>query len=61
MLLVYKDRLWVFTSTRDKNNNRLVDVFDMEGAYVDNFYLAYPEGRQPRNFAYGTVVIKGVF
>ena len=57
--LIYKDRLWVLTSTLDKNNNRLVDVFDMEGSYVDNFYLAYPVGRQPRNFSYGTVVIKG--
>jgi len=49
-LLVYEDRLWVLTSTRDKNNNRLVDVYDMEGKYVDSFYLAYPEGRRPRNF-----------
>jgi len=58
-LLVYNDRLWVVTSTRDKNNNRLVDVYDMEGKYVDSFYLAYPEGRRPRNFGYGTVAVKG--
>ena len=58
-LLVYKDRLWVLTSTRDKNNNRLVDVYDMEGKYLDSFYLVYPEGRRPPNFAYGTVAVKG--
>ena len=58
-LLVYKDQLWVFTSTKDGDNNRLVDVFDMDGAYIDSFYLAYPEGRLPRNFAYGTVAVKG--
>lgn len=59
-LLVYKDQLWVLTSTLDKNNNRLVDVFDLEGKYVDNFYLAFPEGRKPRSFGYGgTVAVKG--
>lgn len=60
-LLIYKEKLWVFTSTKDKNKNRLVDVYNMEGKYIDSFYLVYPEGRQPRNFAYGTVAIKGGF
>ncbi|UCE41641.1 MAG: 6-bladed beta-propeller [Candidatus Aminicenantes bacterium] len=42
-----KDKLWVITSTVDKKKGILVDVFDREGNYVDNFYLSYPEGVEP--------------
>jgi len=55
-LLIYKDKLWVITSTRDKLNRRLVDVYNIEGKYEDNFYLDFPEGINPRNYAYGTIV-----
>lgn len=37
-LVVHKDNLWVLTSTRDKKGI-LVDVFNQEGKYLDNFYL----------------------
>lgn len=60
-LLVHKDMLWVLTSTKDKMGNRLVDVYDMEGRYIDNFYLQFSEKITPRNFAYGTIAIKGDF
>jgi hypothetical protein len=33
------DRIWVATSTDDKVKGRLIDVFDMEGRFVDSFYL----------------------
>jgi hypothetical protein len=37
-LVIHKDNLWVLTSTRDKKGI-LVDVFNQEGKYLDNFYL----------------------
>jgi len=38
-LVIYKDNLWVLTSTYDKEKGILVDVFNREGKYLDNFYL----------------------
>jgi len=37
-LVVHKDNLWALTSTRDKKGI-LVDVFNQEGKYLDNFYV----------------------
>ncbi len=34
--------LWVVTSTRDKDGNPLVDVFDDRGVYKDRFYVRRP-------------------
>jgi hypothetical protein len=42
-LLVFKDRLWVVTSTEVQGKGTLIDVFDSEGRYVDCFYLRFPE------------------
>jgi len=39
---VYKNSLWVFTSTK-KGKKSLIDVFDMEGNYIDRFHLEYPD------------------
>ena len=33
------DRLWVRTSTKDKNRGDLFDIFDAEAWFVDSFYL----------------------
>ena len=39
---VFRGSLWVITSTsKDNNSKRLVDVFDMEGKYIDSFYLQF--------------------
>lgn len=38
-LYAYKDVLWVQTSTRDNDKGILFDVFDLEGRYIDAFYL----------------------
>ncbi len=35
--------LWVVTSTRDKAQGILVDVFDGDGVYQDSFYVKLPE------------------
>jgi hypothetical protein len=47
MMLMVKDKLWVITSTIDEKKGILVDVFDVDGHYIDNFYLSYPEGVVP--------------
>jgi len=60
-LLIFKDKLWVITSTRDKQNRRLADVYNIEGKYEDNFYLDFPDGVNPRNYAYGTIVSLGEY
>ena len=38
-LLWRNDRLWAVTSTSDPKKGILVDVFNREGKYLDNFYL----------------------
>lgn len=47
MMFLVEDKLWVITSTVDEKKGILVDVFDKEGNYFDNFYLSYPEGVVP--------------
>jgi hypothetical protein len=42
-LIVFKDRLWVITSTQDKEKRTLIDVYNFDGDYIDNFYLKFPE------------------
>lgn len=38
-LAIHKSNLWVITSNVDKEKGILVDVFNREGKYLDNFYL----------------------
>jgi hypothetical protein len=38
-MLVREDKLWVLTSTFQDGKGILVDVFNLEGEYLDNFYL----------------------
>ncbi len=42
-LFVDNGDLWAVTSTTDKNKGILIDVFNFEGKYIDNFYLRLPE------------------
>jgi len=60
-LIVVKDKIWVFTSTQDERGNRLIDVFDMDGKYIDKFYLEFPESFIYRHLPIGIIVIKGNF
>jgi len=46
-LLIFRNALWVVTSTQDDiGSNWLVDVFDFEGKYIDCFYLQFPLNSQ---------------
>ena len=38
-MFVAKDKLWIQTSTKDPDKGALFDVFDVDGRYVDMFYL----------------------
>lgn len=42
-LFIFKDKLWVMTSRVEKDKGILIDVFDSDGRYIDNFYLKFPE------------------
>ena len=42
-LYFHKNRLWVLTSTIEKEKGVLVDIFSREGNYMDNFYLPLPQ------------------
>lgn len=37
-----KEHIWIMTSTTDEKKGVLIDVFDFEGRYIDNFYLKTP-------------------
>jgi len=60
-LLVYKDQVWVLTSTYDPNKGILVDVFDAYGKYLDNFWLSLLNIRTGDTFyqRYFPVIIQG--
>ena len=41
-IFVNKELLWIMTSKTDEKKGVLIDVFDFEGRYTDNFYLKIP-------------------
>jgi len=45
---IANNSLWVFTSTT-KDENELIDIFDMEGNYIDCFYLQFPVNNEYHN------------
>jgi len=43
MFLEFKNNLWIMTSSSDKDKGILIDVYNFEGQYIDNFYLKFHE------------------
>jgi hypothetical protein len=41
-VFVNKGKIWAKTSTKDEKKGYLIDVFDQEGKYVDNFFVSIP-------------------
>ncbi|MCX6577462.1 MAG: hypothetical protein NTV82_13860 [Candidatus Aminicenantes bacterium] len=41
-VFVNKGKIWIRTSTKDEKKGYLIDVFDQEGKYVDNFFVSIP-------------------
>jgi len=60
-LLVHRDQIWALTSTYDPRKGVLVDVFNPDGKYVDNFWLPLLNIRTGDDFSqrYFSVVIQG--
>ncbi len=60
-LFIVNDKLWVLTSTRDEEQRALMDVFDIEGKYIDNFYLPLPKRLASLGFNLKPISIYGGF
>lgn len=60
-LFIVNDKLWVLTSTRDEEQRVLIDVFDIEGKYIDNFYLSLPKRLTSLGFHLKPIWIYGEF
>jgi hypothetical protein len=56
------DRLWAFTSTMsERGNDRLVDVFDAEGSFVDSLVLDFPDRLLRHCYTKGLVTADGFY
>ncbi len=60
-LFVNQNKLWVMTSTEDKKKGILFDVFDLEGRYVDKFYLQFTKENFPQYGGINRMAIAGEF
>jgi len=62
-LLVYKNQVWALTSTFDERKGILVDAFNEDGKYIDNFYLPLLNSKTGDEFSqlYFPLVIKDEF
>jgi hypothetical protein len=49
-LMVVGENLWVFTSKQNSNGDCLIDVFDMNGIFIDSFFLHFPEFVEPKSY-----------
>jgi hypothetical protein len=59
-LLLYKDKIWVITSTFHEEKGLLVDVFNKDGRYLDNFYLPIL-GAKKNDWIYAPMAVSGDF
>ena len=42
-IFINNDQIWTMTSTVEKEKGTLFDVFDIEGKYIDCFYIELPD------------------
>lgn len=49
-LLIFRDNLWVITSEKNEENDWLIDVYDMEGKFIDSFFLCFPDEIEPKRY-----------
>jgi hypothetical protein len=58
--IAFKDSLWVVTYTeKDDGQSRLIDAFDPEGRYIDNFFLRFPPGQKRHDFYWSLITEDG--
>lgn len=60
-LLFYGEKIWVLTSVISKEKGVLVDVFNREGVYVDNFFLKLPQVTRVRDMYDKQIIIYNKF
>lgn len=66
-LWVHGDKLWVVTSTFEKDKGFLIDVFDINGKFLDSFFLHQPdkacEARMDKIVGFGlkVMIVDGEF
>ena len=62
-ILIHKNNVWVLTSTFNEEKGIMVDVFNSDGKYIDNFYLPLFNSKTGDCFyqLYWPMVIKGNF
>jgi hypothetical protein len=62
-LLIHKSNVWALTSTFDEKKGILVDVFNEEGKYLDNFFLPLFNSKTGDEFSqlYFPLVMQGDF
>jgi len=60
-LFVNGDELWVMTSTEDKKKGILFDVFDLEGKYIDCFYVRFDEENFPKSGGGNRMTVSGEY
>lgn len=58
-LFINKNQLWVMTSTADEEKGILFDVFNLEGKYVDQFYIKFREANFPQTGNFAKITITG--
>ncbi|MFH1930788.1 MAG: 6-bladed beta-propeller [Pseudomonadota bacterium] len=46
-VFVHRNKLWVMTSTEDKDKGILFDVFGFDGQYENNFYIKFTDSNRP--------------
>ena len=60
-ILIERKNIWVFTSTIDKEKGILIDVFSIDGKFIDNFYLKLPQVLEVNDFRGRTITIQNNF
>jgi hypothetical protein len=60
-LVLFKDRLLVFTSTLDEEKGVLVDIFSKDGKYLDYVYVPLKELHRPDTVSSSKIVADGEF
>jgi hypothetical protein len=58
-LLECNDLIWAMTSTADKDKGVLIDVYNFEDRYQDNFYLKFPGKIDPIFIGYLPMAVSG--
>jgi len=57
--LEFKNNLWIMTSSAHKDKGILIDVYNFEGRYIDNFYLKFHEAIDPISLRNRPMTVSG--